>query len=918
MVWQSKKSFVRRFVPVLLAVLVFMTSMPGQVVYASGGGTNAQQEEQVGTSLYDVTTALTAFASNVVGANTNDKHSDDSAVPAGGGGAPVGSTVGSKDHQIWEMSNNAPTAVSDTAASGANAGYVQIGDTGAIVGYGDKTKGFVSYLSANETRSLTTSTYAAYLNIGDDGRTFAYTRYGRLLNDLGIDETGNPSGSSASRWGGRFIQFCYVASSFIPTIFDLSMDLLRTLNPFQFFIDSDPVANVLNGTGATEDIMDPFTGTAGGGDGLPTGSETAPNFLSAHTFSNLLKPVRQFCTQAYMMLRGMGMFIILPFTLVLLIASFLLFRNGSKFPKVVLWLERALFIVAGIPLLGVMYTSMLDEVGKITLQSAPSARVVLATFADFENWVKTSRLYPPESGEVNLVSEKISDNEAQGQANAESWRTVRSTIYQVNRSTGLYPEVDSSSNLGWHSLSGSGMEVETTAGMWDTTTGEWSSDIVADDSGIRKNLFNEMNSVLDTYASGSFYTASAWESNINSALSANYRSDLGSTASTDPASSNKKTINQMYFDTDEVDDWMDRSADDNAYIFGDEKSMTDAAGAPTGPEEAAWSQCKWNIFNNGTNMGIAGPTASLSIDNDMDLTFKSERGTDNVSLGTATSPSNGFIPENNGGLSTVSMYNYLSTAFNPTNVAVYSAANTTSEYTRLQHYSVNSAGSGATGHLFLVNAGVVLGVFVILGFCYCLGMLVDIVKQGFHMIMQVPAAMLGFVRSIGQVVIYVVGMLAELFGTIFLYQVVMELVVLLASVVEGPVLDSVGNVQAAGVAGGIFGMISHALPFVSLYNSRFLFGAALFVINIALVYSGVVAVQLSRVALTAWSYLWLKAFRLMTCPAMLPVFDAWVAKRKSIYVWDEVADGLEKIPGTIGGLLGSGETVPVERGVNRS
>ena len=144
----------------LLVLMVF--SMGVTPVYA----TEATTEENVGTSLYSVTTALTAFANNVVGANTNDKHADDSDE--------------TKNHRLWELSNNVPT------------GRVHIGDAGAIIGYGDKTKGFISYISANETRSVTTSSYGAYLNVGDNGKSYAYARYGRLLNELGIDQTGNP------------------------------------------------------------------------------------------------------------------------------------------------------------------------------------------------------------------------------------------------------------------------------------------------------------------------------------------------------------------------------------------------------------------------------------------------------------------------------------------------------------------------------------------------------------------------------------------------------------------------------------------------------------------------------------------------------------------------------------------------------
>ena len=103
MVWFRKNSLIHRFVPLLLLAVMLV----GQItpVYAS---TTATTEEGVGSSLYSVTTALTAFASNVVGANTNDKHSDDHDV--------------AKDHRLFELNSG------------------DVGDAGCVIGYGDKTK----------------------------------------------------------------------------------------------------------------------------------------------------------------------------------------------------------------------------------------------------------------------------------------------------------------------------------------------------------------------------------------------------------------------------------------------------------------------------------------------------------------------------------------------------------------------------------------------------------------------------------------------------------------------------------------------------------------------------------------------------------------------------------------------------------
>ena len=857
MVWY-RKSAMRVMSLFLLVLMVF--SMGVTPVYA----TEATTEENVGTSLYSVTTALTAFANNVVGANTNDKHADDSDV--------------TKNHRLWELSNNVTT------------GRVHVGDAGAIIGYGDKTKGFISYISANETRSVTTSSYGAYLNVGDNGKSYAYARYGRLLNELGIDQTGNPSSTPAGRTiGGRIVQGAHLVSSFVPTLFDVVIDIMRLLNPFRFLVNDAAVSGAITswdvGSGPDHTISDAFGGP-GGSVEIGTGEVTADQMDGVDQFNGpgipaALDVVSQKITEIYVLLRQIGLIIIIPMMLTLLIAAILLTARAghanNNWGRIKVFLIRLVFICIGIPMLGVLYTATLDNVQSIVLTQAPSSRIIAASFVDFENWVKTSRLDPPgqpvdESGggstgssSFELKSEGISESESQGRASSDSWRTVRETIYQINHATGLYA-LDGDSGLG---ISVGGDDIDTNAGMWDTD-GKFTQ--FGSDSENRKVIFTRLNSLLDMYSSGAFYTASAWESNINSSLTANFQGDLGSTQSTDPASSNKKTIYQMYFDTDEVDDWMNRSVENNGEIFDDKVDGTD------GPEEAKWANMKWNIFSNGTNIGVD----SLPTDATSDIIYKSSIG----AWGDAINPAG------KGALSTVSMYNYLASAFNESNISVYSAANTTSEYTRVQHYSANLAGSGFMGTLFLVNCIVCLGVFVIIGLFYCLGMLLHNLKTGLALIMSIPGAMLGVLKSIIQVVVYVIKMIIELFGTIFLYQFVGDLVIIFASAVEAPVVENAANIEAAAVAGGVLASGSSSSLLLALAESKPLFLLSLVAVVVGLLMLGFTMVKLVRPVLVVWSYAWMKVMRLLTLPEFQPVFDAWAANRKSLYIWDELAEDM--------------------------
>lgn len=897
MEFRHRHPILYRVIPVILLVLLVMPQFA--LVFADPVTTS----DSAGTSLYAVTTALTAFANNVIGANTNDKHAD---LASGGGTVDK-----SKSHRLWELS----TQAGRTAAGKTY--FAEAGDAGAIVGYGDSGRGFVSSISANETHSVTTSGYGAYVGIGDDERTYVYVRYGRLLNDLGIDSVANPANADLGRTiGGRSIQVAHMLSSFVPTAFDFSIQALKILNPFRFLVSDVKVKNVIGGENGSRrkvvgNLTDPWNGTTSNltinvgtvnGHSINGVDEFGSNLVNPNVSESGLKKISDFTTELYIRIRNIGIFIIIPFTAVLLIAYILLTRGNQKGSRILNFVKKVAFIVIGIPLLGILYTATLDEIQADIIENSPSSRVIAATFVDFENWAKVTRLDPPAKG--HLVSEGISEGEPQGRADGTSWRTVRDTIYQINSGLSIYNALPDGSGLGLHA--GSGVDADgvmMNAGMWDEN-GEFTE--FGSNAAIRRVIFTQMNSLLNAYAGRSFYTAAAWESNVNHALSVGYQDDLGQSQATDPASSNKATIYQMYFDTDEVDDWMDRYAEENAVIFDSRRDNVDDV------EAAVWANKKWNIFSNGTRL-IGGWkddgtdvtdaefTAATTTTKDMPSLYS--HGTSKITE-TATLiyahdksvdwvSSNGMDPKFLGGLSTVAMYNYLSTAFNQTNIAVYSSVNVTSEYVRYQHYSVNIAGSGFISVLFGLNAFLTLGIFVILGIWYCFGMLFHNLKMGFRMLMEIPGAMLGVAKSIAQVVVYVLSMIVQLLATVFLYQVVTELVLVIASAIETPVLEQVSDVTATASVGGIFAFMQRSQLLMTMMNCRPLFTFGLGVVVVSLLGVSVTMTKMRRPVLMAIAYANCKVLRFVTCPALQPAFDKTVQK-SSLYVWDDLARGVDK------------------------
>ena len=318
----------------------------------------------------------------------------------------------------------------------------------------------------------------------------------------------------------------------------------------------------------------------------------------------------------------------------------------------------------------------------------------------------------------------------------------------------------------------------------------------------------------------------------------------------------------MYDYTDDSSDWLDREVADNDAIFS---GVSYANGGD-------WSGKQWNVFSNGSL------NASVTTDVNADITY---------SGGWNGSRQDGSDPSEQGGsklggLSSVAMYNYLSTDFTDSSVSVYSSVRSTSEYVKPSHFSANLIGSGVLQFLYGANCVAVLGIFVIIGLFYGLGMVISNLKRGVHLLLQIPGAMLGILKSIVQIIVYTIVMIMELLGTIFMYVVFTDLIIMFATMIEKPIHAAV---TSSIVIGGRTAFVGAADP-SSLYNSTAVFVFGMAVVVLALLLLGRQVVKCRRVVLVVWEVCWCKMFRLVTCKALRPAFDAWMRNRVSLYVWD--------------------------------
>ena len=188
---------------------------------------------------------------------------------------------------------------------------------------------------------------------------------------------------------------------------------------------------------------------------------------------------------------------------------------------------------------------------------------------------------------------------------------------------------------------------------------------------------------------------------------------------------------------------------------------------------------------------------------------------------------------NRGGLSSMSLYNYLSTSFGDSSVVTYSAHKATSSLVTQSHHSVNLIGDGMSSVLYWANAVIILFVITIIGLVYSLGLIINMIGRGIKMVSSVPFAMLGNMKAMAKVTTYTAMMIIEVLGTFFVYSLVIEILLSLSGIVETPLLEALssrvgstmllGGTVIPGATAALTPMASNALITVGLLVSSILY-----------------------------------------------------------------------------------------------
>lgn len=684
---------------VIALVMMFMLTGVAALSFASSANAD---DEVANYSFYQLSSSLAAFFSNASSPDEN---------------------AAAIDTDVWGSVVNQP------------------GSAGAMLGYVDPDFSFsVEFLNSQISGSSSAVGYDTLVQSsqGDGSSSTAtpgmldYAHFGATVNAMGLDSmgTGLSLGFFAPLGGGAMM-LLYIFTGVVDLLFVGIISMLKILNPFTLFYEG---VRLVNPTFA---------------DGM-TGGQAPPGFLGG---------LSSFIGEWYLVLNNIAWAVLVPLFIGVLLLSLLLAKNMNRGGALKKLVVRVAFIGLGLPLVGSMYTGVLNSMGDASSAgSAGSTQVVLSTYVDFENWALKSRLSVPDDA-------IIAWDATEGEPTDEALANVRNTSLAINKSAnGAWSSINSSLNVdegqSW-----------TEAAMQDTE---------GDSSGGLSGYMATMD-LLGRYISGSKIDAASYETTV--------KGDISTSGPYTNGEDGRAQVSEWFVDFSDPENGLPEIEDPNKVLNNpvvrvDDGLTADPAGATTGEK----------VYT--TPSGVA--------------------------VGCENWVSSGSGEPLNCNMSTLSVYNYLNTSFGSDSMTMYSSNRSTSGATREMHNSVTQVGTGVMSGLYWTNSMVLLGSFVIIGLGYAFSLLFANIRRSFQLITAIPFATIGAMAGIAKVIIYAMAMILEVIVTLFIYRFVQVFLISIPQIVEMPfsaVLNGVSGGDAAVVnllSGGTLSMVMTVLSIISL------------------------------------------------------------------------------------------------------
>lgn len=495
-----------------------------------------------------------------------------------------------------------------------------------------------------------------------------------------------------------------------------------------------------------------------------------------------LAGVKGFVTDLYNVFAGMGLYVA---TLILAVGigmSILFWRKsnnvGSHFKKFII---RLVFIAAGLPFLGMTYTAALNNASDAFAASAPMAnKAVAATFVDFAAWAEKNNLALPEGTTIKVNGN--GSGSGSGTVDMGGTTAPQTFALKINQASGSLVDGDDTdaSNL----------------------TDNITSSRYSGTGQLGKIL--EVFDLLNRFANSTRYTAGAYETYVKTISGGKMAEGLKVTGNKDKYAA--------------VNNILSPNADASKLDNKNTSFMSDGT-----PSTFSVSMSGDSIVytGHGKISKYAPGTVYRKFEKAMDSVNEHVMGPRAKSFGTTAS-------SGTGGLSTISMYNYLTTKFADDTVTNYSSTKLASDYVLDTHHSVSLVGGGVMGIVYWLNMVSILSFIAVVGTVYAFGLIGGSVKRGIKMVTSIPFAAVGSVRAISKIVGITVSMIVQIYGTLIVYNLVVELFIASQQIFLTPLLTGFnnGNVSAAiipgmtadynGVTAAVTGM---AIPIVAFIMS---------------------------------------------------------------------------------------------------
>lgn len=495
-----------------------------------------------------------------------------------------------------------------------------------------------------------------------------------------------------------------------------------------------------------------------------------------------LAGVKGFVTDLYNVFAGMGLYVA---TLILAVGigmSILFWRKsnnvGSHFKKFII---RLVFIAAGLPFLGMTYTAALNNAADSFAASAPMAnKAVAATFVDFAAWAEKNNLALPEGTTIKVNGN--GSGSGSGSVDMGGTTAPQTFALKINQASGSLVDGDDTdaSNL----------------------TDNLMSSRYSGNGQLGKIL--EVFDLLNRFANSTRYTAGAYETYVKTISGGKMAEGLKVTGNKDKYAA--------------VNNILSPNADASKLDNKDTSFMSDGTSSTFGVSMSGGSIV---YTGHGKISKYAPGTAYRKFEKAMDSVNEHVMGPRAKSFGITTG-------SGTGGLSTISMYNYLTTKFADDTVTNYSSTKLASDYVLDTHHSVSLVGGGVMGIVYWFDMVSILSFIAVVGTVYAFGLIGGSVKRGIKMVTSIPFAAIGSVRAISKIVGITVSMIVQIYGTLIVYNLVVELFIASQQIFLTPLLTGFnnGNVSAAiipgmtaeynGVTAAVTGM---ALPIVAFIMS---------------------------------------------------------------------------------------------------